>query len=117
MTNHHQSIIEKAYKAFNERNIGEVISFMHPEVNWPNGWEGGYLKATEQVKDYWQRQWKELDPHVMPLSIDEPENGQVKVKVHQVVKDTQGKLLADTIIKHTYTFENGLIKKMEIGEY
>ena len=117
MTNHYQSIVEKAYKAFNEKNIDEVISLMHPDVNWPNAREGGYLKGTEQVRDYWQRQWKQLNPQLMPLSINEPDDGPVKVKVHQVVKDLQGKLLTDVIIKHTYTFENGLIKKMEIGEF
>ena len=111
-----QRTIKRAYDAFNERNIDTVISLMHPDVDWPNGWEGGYLKGTNEVRDYWQRQWKELDPRVMPLSVNVDEDGLVKVKVHQVVKDMQGKLLSDAVIKHTYTFENGLIKNMEIRE-
>lgn len=116
MSNHYQTLIEKAYKAFNERDIETVISLMHSDVKWPNAWEGGYVSGTEEVKDYWRRQWKELDPTVIPLSVNEAKDGLVKVKVHQVVKDLQGKLLTDSVVKHTYTFENGLIKKMEVSE-
>ena len=109
-------VLTEMYAKFNERNIDAVLAQMQPDVDWPNGWEGGYLKGTNEVRKYWQRQWKELDPRVMPLSVNEAEDGLVKVKVHQVVKDMQGKLLSDAVIKHTYRFENGLIKNMEIGE-
>ncbi|MEO6453075.1 MAG: nuclear transport factor 2 family protein [Ginsengibacter sp.] len=109
-----QHIIKKAYEAFNKRNIDEVISLMHPDVNWPNGWEGGILKGHNEVRNYWERQWKELNPHVMPISLKEPNNGRIRVEVHQVVKDMGGNLLMDEIVIHTYTFENRLIKSMEI---
>ena len=111
MQSSNQNIIKKAYKAFNERNIDAVISLMHPDVHWPNGWEGGYLKGHNEVREYWTRQWKELDPHVVPISLTEQEDGRLEVKVHQVVKDLEGKLLMDCMVKHTYTFENSLIKK------
>jgi nuclear transport factor 2 (NTF2) superfamily protein len=109
-----RQIIDKAYNAFNKRNIAEVISLMHPDVLWPNGWEGGYVKGHNEVTEYWQRQWKEINPHVKPISLKENETGQIEVKVHQVVKDMSDKVLIDGLIKHIYTFENGLIKSMEI---
>lgn len=83
-------------------------------LRWPNGWEGGYVEGHEQVKDYWTRQWKELNPHVQPISFAEKESGQIEVDVHQLVKDMLGNVLFDGLVRHIYTVEDGWIKSMEI---
>ena len=40
----------------------------------------------------------------------------VKIKVHQVVHDLNGKLLADEIVYHYFHLENEKIISFEIGE-
>lgn len=87
---------------------------MDRDVHWPNGWVGGYVKGHGEMRNYWIRQWKEINPTVRPISFTENENGTIEVEVHQVVKDFQGNILLDGLVKHVYTFENGLIKSMEI---
>jgi len=87
---------------------------MTPDAHWPNGWEGGYVEGHDDVRAYWTRQWKELDPHVQPLSIHQREDEKIVVNVHQQVKDVYGKSLFDGMVKHIYTLENGLIKSMDI---
>jgi len=114
MTSLHQNLIKKAYEAFNARNIDAVLSLMHDDVHWPNGWEGGYVNGHEQVRDYWTRQWKELNPLVEPVSFTETADGKTEVLVHQLVKDIEGNLLADDMVKHIYTVDENLIKEMEI---
>ena len=114
MSEQDKQLIEAAYKYFNARDIDQVCVLLHPDVHWPNGWEGGYVEGHAGVSDYWTRQWKELDPTVQPIVFTEMENGQIEVEVHQVVNDLTGHLLADIIVKHIYTLENGLIKSMEI---
>jgi hypothetical protein len=109
-----QDLLEKAYTLFNNRDIEGIIMLMDPEVRWPNGWEGGYVAVRHGVRDYWQRQWLEIDPKVFPVKISQLEDGRVEVIVHQLVKDLKGNLLMDTGIRHLYTFKNGLIKNMEI---
>jgi hypothetical protein len=42
------------------------------------------------------------------------EKDKYEVAVHQIVKDLTGKLLSDDIVKHTYQFENGLTKHMDV---
>lgn len=116
MEHKYQEHIKQAYAAFNERNINAVLQLMVPNVAWPNGWEGGYVNGIDEVRDYWTRQWNELDPTVKPIEIKEREDGKVEVTVHQVVKDLKGNCLFDGIVKHIYTFEEGLIKKMEIQQ-
>ena len=114
MNPQYQELIDKPDSSFNARDIDAVLLLMHIDVLWPNGWEGGYVKGHEEVRDYWTRQWKELDPHVDPVALKERPNGQIEVNVHQVVKDLQGKTLFDGMVKHIYALENGLIKSMEI---
>jgi hypothetical protein len=114
MASQYQSLIKKAYSAFNARDIDEVLSAMHPQVRWSNGWEGGYVTGHEEVRNYWTRQWKELDPNVEPTGFKERQDGSLEVEVHQIVKDLQGKVLFDGTVKHIYTIEDGLIKTMEI---
>jgi hypothetical protein len=114
MKEKHEVILIHAYQSFNARDIDAVLSLMHPNVHWPNGWEGGYVEGHDEVRNYWTRQWKELNPNVQPVSFKQNEKGEVEVEVQQLVKDMKGNILADAIVTHVYTFENGLIKSMEI---
>lgn len=114
MISQYQPLISKAYAAFNARNIDAVLEIMDAEVHWPNGWEGGYVQGHDEVKNYWIRQWKELDPNVEPIAFKEKQDGQIEVEVHQIAKDLNGNVLFDGIVKHIYTIKNGLIKNMEI---
>jgi hypothetical protein len=114
MKEEYRDILTRAYQSFNERDIDAVLSLMCANVHWPNGWEGGYVEGHDEVRNYWTRQWKELNSHVQPVSFRENAQGEVEVAVHQVVKDMNGNVLVDGIVKHVYTFENGLIKGMAI---
>jgi len=109
-----ESILKQTYQHFNDRDVDATLAMMHPEVDWPNGMEGGIEHGHEAVRNYWARQWKILDPHVEPLEFTEQEDGRINLTVHQVVHDIEGNLLVDQIIHHVYTFEDGLIKAMEI---
>jgi len=109
-----QDLIQKAYAAFNERDIEKALSTMQPDVQWSKAWEGGYISGHDEIKAYWTRQWKEINPHVNPVGFAERPNGSLEVRVHQKVKDLQGNPTFDGTVKHIYTFEDGLIKKMDI---
>ena len=51
MTEQYKNIINLAYEAFNARDIDTVLSFMHQNVHWPNGWEGGYVEGHNGVRE------------------------------------------------------------------
>jgi len=114
MTSQFQDLIKKAYSAFNARDIDTVLLALHPDVLWSNGWEGGYVSGHDEVRNYWTRQWKELNPKVEPVSFKERQDGQIEVEVHQIAKDLQGNVLFDGMVRHIYTIDSGLIKNMEI---
>ena len=107
-------LIKKAYSAFNERDIDKALSTMQASVQWSKAWEGGYISGHNEIKEYWTRQWKEINPNVVPIGFTERENGSFSVEVHQKVKDLQDNLMFDGKVRHIYTFEQGLIKTMDI---
>ncbi|HEY3744035.1 MAG TPA: nuclear transport factor 2 family protein [Bryobacteraceae bacterium] len=111
-----KALIAQAYSAFNRRDIDGALALMSDNVDWPNGWVGGRVVGKEAVRDYWTRQWAELDPHVEPLAVTDSGSGTTDVKVHQVVRNLNGDLLVDQMVLHVYTIANGLIERMEIGE-
>lgn len=109
-------LINKAYTAFNSRNIDTALTAMHTDVQWPKAFEGGYVSGHEEIREYWTRQWTEMNPVVEPLNIKEREDGTLEVSVHQLVKDLQGNVLFDGIVKHIYSLQDGLLRRMDIAE-
>jgi len=114
MTDH--DLLLTIYAAFNRRDIDAVLTAMHPDVNWPNGMEGGRVYGHEAVRQYWQRQWKKINPVVEPKSFHTDPTGATVVEVHQVIRDLSGSLLSERMVQHAYNIENGLIRSMEIRE-
>src|SRR5262245_30922637 len=64
-----RGVIVDAYTAFNARDIDRALEVMHPAVEWDNGMEGGYVHGHQSVRDYWTRQWTQIDPHVEPQRV------------------------------------------------
>jgi [ribosomal protein S5]-alanine N-acetyltransferase len=112
----YKDLIKKAYAAFNGRDIEKALSTMHQHVQWPKAFEGGYVSGHDEIKEYWNRQWKEINPNVEPVGFKERKYGSLEVEVHQKVKDIQGNSIFDGMVKHIYTFEDGLIKTMDIEQ-
>ena len=108
------SLLARTYDAFNARDIDGALGAMHPAVDWPNGMEGGTVRGHSAIREYWTRQWRLIDPRVEPTRIAPLPDGRVAVDVHQVVRDLAGTPLKDEMVQHVYTFEDGLIRAMEI---
>ncbi len=108
--------LNKAYQEFNARHLEAVLELMQPDVEWPNGMEGGMVYGHDGVRKYWTRQWGMIDPQVEPLEFDLDESRRTVVRVHQVVRDLGGKVLVDREVEHIYNMQDGLIRSMEIQE-
>jgi len=111
-----QRLIQQAYAAFNRRDIDGVLALMSKSVSWPRGSESGRAEGQEEIRAYWTRQWREVDPHVEPLEVIERSPGNAAVRVHQLVKSLAGEVLFDREVWHVYTIANGLIDRMDIEE-
>lgn len=111
-----EEVLRYAYAAFNARNVDAALAGMHPDVEWPNGMEGGTVHGHQGVREYWTRQWTLIDPHVEPVGFTRTPDGRIAVDVRQVVRDMRDTLLADQRVQHVYRMENGKVRSMEIVE-
>ena len=107
-------LLRQVYVAFNRGEFETVLAKMHPEVDWPNGWEGGWVHGPSEVRAYWKRQFQQLHSRVEPQAFRIEKDGRIAIEVHQIVHDKAGKLVADQMVEHVYQFEDGLIRGMEI---
>ncbi len=111
-----KDLLTKIYAGFNQRDIDAVLSNMAPDVDWPNGMEGGRMLGREAVRQYWLRQWAQINPRVEPKGFHTDPTGAIVVDVHQVIRDLQGAILLDRMVQHAYFIREGLVHSMEIRE-
>ena len=110
-----EEILRRAYRAFNARDIDAALALMHPQVDWPNAWEGGRVLGREAVGDYWRRQFAAISSTVEPLSFTGEPDGWVTVEVAQVVRNADtGVLLSEATVRHRYRLEHGLVVRMDV---
>jgi ketosteroid isomerase-like protein len=108
--------IHDLYRAFNARDVDALLAAMAPDVRWANGWEGGFVHGRDEVREYWRRQWAEIDPRVEPVGIEERPDGATEVRVHALIHDLEGRQIAENDVLHVYRFRDGLIAEMTIEE-
>ena len=112
----HEPRLRALYVAFNAREIDTVLAALADDVDWPNAWEGGRLRGRAEVRDYWTRQWAEIDGRVEPVGFTSLPDGRVAVEVEQTVRDLDGVLLSEGRVRHVYAFRAGLVVSMDVEE-
>jgi ketosteroid isomerase-like protein len=114
MAHEHEALLRDLYAAFNARDVDAVLAALHPDVDWPNAFEGGRVVGHAAVRDYWRRQFTQIDPRVEPRRFADAGDGHVAVTVHQLVRALDGGVLADHEVTHVYAFRDGLIARMDV---
>jgi hypothetical protein len=110
----HEDLLQSVYDAFNERDLDFMMLLLHPDVDWPNGMEGGRVRGHQAVREYWTRQWDVIDPIVKPQRFELLPDGRILVHVHQLVRDLDGKVILEQIVQHIYVLDGAQIVSMEI---
>ncbi len=116
MGEEHEPLLRDLYAAFNDRDVERVLATMQDDVDWPNAFEGGRVAGRDAVRDYWARQFEQIDPRVEPRRFEVQDGGRIAVLVHQVVRDLDGTVLADHEVRHVYSFRDGRIARMDVSE-
>ena len=112
-----EETLRSAYRAFNARDIEAALELMHPDVDWPNAWEGGRVVGRTAVRDYWNRQFAAISSHVEPQGFSEEPDGTITVTVHQVVRAPRGgELISDSRVRHRYRLQGRLVVRMDVLE-
>jgi ketosteroid isomerase-like protein len=112
----HEQTLRSLYDSFNARDVDTVLAATAEDIDWPNAWEGGRVRGHHAVREYWRRQWAEIDPHVQPLAITKRPDGQLAVAVRQAVRSREGVVLSEHEVVHTYEMRDGLVARMTVEE-
>jgi hypothetical protein len=107
-------MLARLYRDFNARDIDAVLAHLGPDVDWPNAASGGRVIGHAAVRAYWEKQWAEIDPIVEPITIDMDDTGRAHVKVDQLVRSLDGKVLDHRHVEHVYQFEGPFVSRMDI---
>ena len=110
----YQLMFSQLYQDFNARHIDAVLAHMHADVQWPKAFEGGYVTGHDAIRTYWTKQWAEINPRVEPIGFKERPDGTVEVTVHQTVSDLAGNPIVDGLVKHIYTVQDDLLRRMDV---
>jgi hypothetical protein len=108
--------ITALYDALNARDIEAVTDRFAAGVDWPDAWAGGRVVGRDAVRGYLLRQWAEIGPDVRPRLVRELPDGRYEALVDQVIRDRDGHLLSEAVVLHTYTVQDGLIARMDVGD-
>ena len=112
------AMIHDLYARFNARDVEGVLALLAPDVRWAKAMGGGYAEGRDAVREYWAQQWAVADPTVTPLAVTAPTPETRRVQVRQVIRDLQGRLVADDDdVVHQFTLEDGgLVTQFEVLE-
>ena len=112
----YKDLLQSVYDAFNERDLDFMMLLLHPDVDWPNGMEGGRVRGHAGVREYWTRQWDVIDPIVKPQRFELLPDGRIVVHVQQIVRDLDGKVIMERTLHHIYRLDGAQIVSMDIHE-
>src|ERR1700754_4181914 len=102
-----ETSLRRMYVAFNDREVDVALGEMVPGVDWPTAWEGGRAIGHEEVREYWTRQWVEINSKVEPTGFTERPDGTIAVDVHQSATSVStGDVLTDGPVVHVYAFDD-----------
>jgi hypothetical protein len=109
-----EAVLRRTYDAFNARDIDAVLAHLSDDVDWPTAWVGGWVHGHAGVREYWERQWREIDPHVSPVAFADRPGGRVAVTVDAVVRDRDGRIMSEGRVTHVYSFEGDVVTRMDV---
>jgi len=113
VTPEREAMLRRTYDAFNRRAVDEVLATLDPAVDWPDMIHNRRVHGHDEVRAYWEAQFRDIDPRVEPTAIV-GDDDRVTVTVHQVVRDGQGTVLSDGYVNHVYVFRGDLVARMDV---
>ncbi len=115
-----EQVLRHLYTALNARDLDLVLKNMHMGVDWEDEVTrgGGRIRGHPKVRKYWYYRFRLLmNSRLEPLSFEQDARGRMVVRVRWVVYDNLGEgPLANHDVTHVYTFQDGHIMRMDVGE-
>jgi ketosteroid isomerase-like protein len=105
------------YDAVNARDADALAALLAPDADWPDAMTGRRVVGRDAVRAHWVEQWRVVRLDLHPRLMRALPGGRVEVLVDQVVRDADGDLLSEAVVRQTYTLDAaGLVRRMDVGD-
>lgn len=112
-----EALLRSTFDAFNRKDIDAALAAAHPDVDWPNILDGTRVVGLDDLRAYWIRQFRVIDPHLELLAVADEGDGAVNVRLHQVLRFvSDGEVVLDSVVHHVYRFRDGRIESMDVRD-
>lgn len=110
------ALIKQLYEDFNARKIDAILAVMSEDVMWANGMNGGYVHGHKDLRNYWERQWSALKPHIKPVGFKRTEEGSIWVDAlfSGECMDGQQQEFKDMPVVHIFHVKDRLVSRFDI---
>jgi ketosteroid isomerase-like protein len=108
-----KALLTRLYEAFNRKDVDAVVSFLHPDVSWPNLFGEGRLQGPDAMRRMWREQFTAINPEATPVAFTTLPDGRIQVEIAYVVRTLDGKLFTEEMATNIFRFEDGLIISMD----
>lgn len=110
-----QAVLEKAFEAFNARDLAGIRAALHPEVIWPDTLESGPpFVGREAAMAQFAHIFATIVPNIELIRVLEEGANTLTVEAQYSVESPDGHVWTDTRATLTYHFQDGLLSGMTI---
>lgn len=108
-----ESLLLRAYLAFNAQDLDGLLALIAEDVDWPDD-DGGRLHGKEALSAYWSEQWTRVRAHDHPVAFEQRGDGRVAVRVRQAVRALDGTTISTGELTHLHRIDGARIAGMEV---
>jgi hypothetical protein len=105
-------MLEDLYRALNQRDADAALANLGPGVAWPDEETGGVVTGHDALRAYWTALWKKSDVIVEPVRITMDGPGRARVRVDELVRSLDGKVLRHGQAEQVFEFSGPFISRM-----
>ncbi|WP_328616583.1 nuclear transport factor 2 family protein [Amycolatopsis sp. NBC_00355] len=107
-----EDLLLKAYAAYNRQDADGLLELVSDDVDWPDG--ANRLHGKAELKAYWLDQWTRTRTHDQPLAFTAMPDGRVAVRIGQVVRSLDGRVLSRGSFGHVHDIVDSRIARLDI---
>lgn len=115
MTERERCIVELR-TAINALDFDAALALLHPDVDWQDIVNGGRLHGLAAVRAYWTDIRDLLTTGASPISHRLIDEDRIAVRMLHSLAGKQGKAWGEETLTQVFTFQDGLIIRMDLDE-
>lgn len=89
-----------------------MLELVSDDVDWPDG--ANRLRGKADLKAYWLDQWTRTRTHDQPLAFTAMPDGRVAVRISQIVRSLDDRVLSRGTFGHVHEIVDSRIVRLDI---